>query len=584
MKRAPAAKQRVACSTIERERRRVKMAVFTVDKYRFDASAPPTESAENQRTTFAKHIIPDTRPAQDDNGDFMECPDKRGTFTKGLKHDTTTGLVDLTAFDAFAVALAKPRNEVFKALQDIKENHLGFGNGTRSWVSPVAGRAFSAVAGDPQQYGKDVMPPAPKFASTELSFEILENYWMALLRDVPFSQYEDNDLAERAAAELSVFHNSARAERGEDNPLAAVDAEGSIIPRLLFRGLGRGEDQGPYLSQFLIHPVPFGVQGFHQRNKTLRPYNDYMTTWEDWVKVQNGEPRDFVPRDFEQELHYLRNGRDLSQWVHIDVLFQAYFNACLQLLQGAGSPSVVGGGLGSRVSPVNPYFDLELKPKRQDGFAVLGGPEQIAMMCEVASLALRAVWFQKWYVHLRFRPEVYAGRIEYERRNPGAFGIPADLLGSEAISETINRYGSALLPMAFPEGSPMHPAYGAGHATVAGACVTILKALFKGDEKFPHPVDVMVDSSGNERLVALNEDLTIEGELNKLASNIALGRNVAGVHWRSDGTYSLLLGERVAIDLLKAYAATYAEFAPATEVFKFIRFDGVEQSIPARGM
>jgi len=31
-----------------------------------------------------------------------------------------------------------------------------------------------------------------------------------------------------------------------------------------------------------------------------------------------------------------------------------------------------------------------------------------------------------------------------------------------------------LLPMAFPEGSPIHPAYGAGHATVAGACVTIL--------------------------------------------------------------------------------------------------------------
>src|SRR5881392_3665762 len=38
--------------------------------------------------------------------------------------------------------------------------------------------------------------------------------------------------------------------------------------------------------------------------------------------------------------------------------------------------------------------------------------------------------------------------------------------------------GNALLPMAFPEGSPTHPSYGAGHATVAGACVTILKAWF----------------------------------------------------------------------------------------------------------
>ena len=38
--------------------------------------------------------------------------------------------------------------------------------------------------------------------------------------------------------------------------------------------------------------------------------------------------------------------------------------------------------------------------------------------------------------------------------------------------------GNWLLPMAFPEGSPMHPSYGAGHATVAGACTTILKAWF----------------------------------------------------------------------------------------------------------
>lgn len=32
--------------------------------------------------------------------------------------------------------------------------------------------------------------------------------------------------------------------------------------------------------------------------------------------------------------------------------------------------------------------------------------------------------------------------------------------------------------MAFQEGSPMHPSYGAGHATVAGACVTILRPFF----------------------------------------------------------------------------------------------------------
>lgn len=56
---------------------------------------------------------------------------------------------------------------------------------------------------------------------------------------------------------------------------------------------------------------------------------------------------------------------------------------------------------------------------------------------------------------------------------------------SAVLNRAIGRFGSALLPQAFPEGAPTHPAYGAGHATVAGACVTILKAWF--DESFVLP-------------------------------------------------------------------------------------------------
>lgn len=558
------------------------MAVFPVDPNRFDPTAPAAESAEKQRVNSSRQIIPNARPAQPDNGDFNTHADKRGSFSKGLKHDPVTGRVDAAAFAAFSAALAQPRSQVYAAV-DTLTPQLGAGMATRKWVNPIAGRAWSVVGGDPQQYA---MPPAPKFGSEELSFEIVENYWMALLRDLPFSQYETSALAIQAASELSAFRNAAVAERQADGlpneALAPVDGSGNITPKTLFRGLSPGEDKGPYLSQFLIQPVPFGVQGFHQRNRTLRPGQDFMTQWPEWLAVQNGAPRDFVPSHFDDTLHYLRNGRDLSQWVHVDVLFQAYFNACLMLLQGAGAPSAVGGGIGAVQSPTNPY----LTAKHQQGFGTLGDPGHIAMMCEVAPLALKAVWFQKWYVHLRLRPEVYAARIDYDRRAPGIFNLPPTLLNSQAVAETVGRYGSALLPMAFPEGSPLHPAYGAGHATVAGACVTILKALFKGDEKFPDPVDVLVDGNDNEHLVPYGgpdsitgNDLTIEGELNKLASNIALGRNIAGVHWRSDGTYSMQLGEQVAIDLLEAYARSYAEFSPGTVVFRFNQFDGTVRTI-----
>jgi hypothetical protein len=553
------------------------MAVFAVDVNRFDPTAPVSESAEKQRVNVSRQIIPNARPAQPDNGDFATHADKRGTFTKGLKHDAATGRVDAAAFAAFEAALAQPRNAVFAAIEGLTP-HAGAGAATRKWVNPIAGRAFSVAGGDPQQYA---MPAAPAFGSAELSFEMIENYWMALLRDVPFSQYETSALAVQAALELTTFHTAAVAERvaaGLPNtPLAPVDASGNVTPALLFRGLTPGDVTGPYISQFLIHPVPFGAQGFEQRNKTLRAGQDFMTQWPEWVAVQNGAPRDFVPSHFDTELHYVRTGRDLSQWVHIDVLFQGYFNACLMMLQGMATASSAGGGIGTRRAGVNP----DETANRQQGFGTLGDPAHIGMMCEVAARALKAVWFQKWYVHLRLRPEVYAARVDYERRVPGLFNLPGALMASQAVADTVGRYGSALLPMAFPEGSPMHPAYGAGHATVAGACVTILKALFKGDELFPSPVDVLVDSTGREHLVPYGGDLTVEGELNKLASNVAIGRNIAGVHWRSDGTYSLQLGEQVAIDLLRAYVRSYAEVATGATVFEFTRFDGTAATVTA---
>jgi len=53
--------------------------------------------------------------------------------------------------------------------------------------------------------------------------------------------------------------------------------------------------------------------------------------------------------------------------------------------------------------------------------------------------------------------------------------------------------------------------------------------------------------------------MTIKTELNKLGSNIAIGRNIGGVHWRSDYTESVFLGEQVAIQLLQDYGFTYNE-------------------------
>ncbi|NES86399.1 MAG: vanadium-dependent haloperoxidase, partial [Moorea sp. SIO2B7] len=123
-----------------------------------------------------------------------------------------------------------------------------------------------------------------------------------------------------------------------------------------------------------------------------------------------------------------------------------------------------------------------------------------------------------------------------------------------------------LLPMPFPEGSPMHPSYGAGHATVAGACVTMLKAFFDhgwqvnlGMEKGKYiAYEPNADGSGLQK-VLLDEPLTIEGELNKLASNISIGRDWAGVHYFTDYIESLRMGEQIAIGILEEQKLTYGE-------------------------
>ena len=120
------------------------------------------------------------------------------------------------------------------------------------------------------------------------------------------------------------------------------------------------------------------------------------------------------------------------------------------------------------------------------------------------------------------------------------------------------------------EGSPTHPSYPAGHGAVAGACVTVLKAFF--NEYFVLPEPVEANSDGTQLLAYTGDDLTVGGELNKLANNVAIGRDAAGVHYRQDGIEGLVIGEQQAIALLKDLSRTLNE--SNFEGFNLTKFDG----------
>ncbi|MBA3727103.1 MAG: hypothetical protein H0W86_11830 [Armatimonadetes bacterium] len=141
----------------------------------------------------------------------------------------------------------------------------------------------------------------------------------------------------------------------------------------------------------------------------------------------------------------------------------------------------------------------------------------------------------------------------------GKLGNFSIVLNSVALNLSNLRNGSFLLSQTFPEGSPTHPAYPTGHGTVAGACITILKFFLDGNATIANPV---VPSADGTYLEPYNGPghLTVNGELHKLAHNISFGHGIhAGIHWRSDTDYSLLLGEAVAISFLEDQMWTYEE-------------------------
>jgi hypothetical protein len=102
-----------------------------------------------------------------------------------------------------------------------------------------------------------------------------------------------------------------------------------------------------------------------------------------------------------------------------------------------------------------------------------------------------------------------------------------------------------------------------------------LKAWF--DESFPIPNPLVPDAAGTHLLPApaSTPPLTVGGELNKLAANIAIARNGAGVHWRSDYSESLMLGEEISIRILQEQKLTYNE----DHHLSLTKFDGTAITI-----
>jgi hypothetical protein len=469
-----------------------------------------------------------------DNGDEQLYPSRIASYTKALPH-SAIGEVDLNAYNALLRALGSGLRSDFEAIP------LG---GTVKLACPQAAYCFNMEGADSHAL---VSPPAPAFSSAQAAAEMAEDYWYALTRNVPFSQYGSDPSINQAVADLNMLSD-----------YRAPKVKGQVTTDVLFRGPTPGDLNGPYLSQFLLKSVPFGAATFVQTYRTTVAGDDYMTNFPAWLAVQRGVAAG--SNVFDTSPRYIRNNRDLAEYLHRDFTYQAYSLAAL-LLGSFGNPAL---------APNNYY----LSSATQSGSITFGAMFNLDLVARAAIYGLRAAWYQKWLVHRRLRPEAFGGRIHAHLTGMAKYPIHADILNSAALPAVFKATGSYLLPMPYPEGAPIHPSYPAAHAAVAGACVTVLKALYNPSFVIPSPVTASDD--GLSLVPYTGAALTVGDELNKLASNISLGRDAGGVHYHSDGIEGLKLGEAAAISMLRDVATiVHEEFSG----FTLTRFDGTTVTI-----
>ncbi|MEM9351039.1 MAG: bromoperoxidase [Pseudomonadota bacterium] len=404
------------------------------------------------------------------------------SFTKGLAHDSGTGLVaDPAHFEAFRTAIDEGYVEYFTSRVPVPTDHP-----RRKWEAPTAGVVYDLQGPDAQAV---TMPPAPALGSDELAYEMAEVYELALLRDVPLTSFSEAGGADEAKVDQAIGNlNGMSYNIDGSKGRARKNVGGALTRQTAFRGSTPGVDVGPYLSQFMMMGnatlagnapdqgyIAFGAQEIDQRVPVAKPHEDHMQLWDDWLDVQRGFDVNTLGKGknngkcsagqlFAGGTRFIKTPRDLATYVHYDALYQAYLNATLILL-GHGAPFDPSfaklSGMRNMFNPIN----KSKVPQNAGGFALYGGPHILTLVTEVATRALKAVRYQKFNNHLRLRPEALAGRIEKAHEIDDTFKSTckafSDLKGAMPgtladVKEHNAKCGAdtLLLPMAFAEGSP----------------------------------------------------------------------------------------------------------------------------------
>jgi hypothetical protein len=513
-------------------------------------------------------------------------------MSKTFKHDSNYNIVFDSSFEKF---ISEITSNTIKRPSVISIDP----SSQMKWVDPQTKYAISLSFPYPYTYP---FTPYPEVGSRESFCDLFEVYFMSWLRDVPFYEYTNNsNYMQSYITKILTYLNQMMPNNNNfSHPLPATAAN-------LFRGKTKGDLLGPYVSQFLIHKprqnyhtaftasLPQFKAAIPAESDVLEHYmynnpiitstnldtsggnlgrSDFGLIESEFINIQNGYikggvtiPTNYKPFTVSR---CVLTGRDLATLVHADYPAELLIRA-VEILLTNGAP----------LSKSNPYVS-KILGNGFGGFVHFSGVEIHNLMGEIAKEALKVAWYFKYH-NMRMRPEEFAGKIHYQKKNNTNI-IPN--LNQDFITNILNDHktynsiqnvsNSYLLSLIYPEGAPIHPSYPAGHAIIASACVSVIKALFdedylfrnlrSGTMKIYEPYnDNYIKTVGSTKRLCLSETktnlreitegvefVTIGNELDKLVSNIATGRNFAGIHYRSDSEYSFDLGEEVAANYLRS--------------------------------
>ncbi len=553
------------CHWCESEKKKVYVSRFSESDERKPVLDRRMACACMRTMLEEKHSLP-----SEANGDETRVPFYAAQFSKGLEHDPATGFLTAEgqkSYELLVKAVNCGSQEIYNSIQRAPES-------VQKLVNPQASAAFSLEGIDSSLLP---LPSFPCLSSKKAAALLIENYLLALCRDVFFEDFgtgkrtdDDGKGGSLTKKAVCILQDLGKAYQGPRTHKGKIDVS------ILFRGNNEGSLVGPHISQFLYQPlsIPVGTFPVQLNVETIAPLfktdqkhpiaaaHNFGISMEDFIAIEDGNiPLPYTSADYENSSRYITSGRDLTTIVHWDFPCQAGYNALIVLFTNRFP-----------FSPTSPYVNGTIK--NEGPLVTMGFFDAFGLIGAVSAEAAKHAWAHKWRSQRALRPEAFAGIVHHSKTsgtNPcdlheTLFNKHAGIDLLEWVRKSNEKRGAStyLLSQAYPEGSPLHPSYPAGHATIAGACITVIKALFddraliasyvapvKPDPKKPHKL-ITLSGEGEDRM-------TVGSELDKLASNVAFARNYAGIHYRADSDRGMELGERVGIAFLQDIAACYTE-------------------------